>query len=365
MVIYTCPNCSKVFNRKSSFINHTENKKYPCNKNIYKSPIFTDFTETSPEVKINDEEFKVNSIQNDSEKAKFNCEHCEKYFKNKFTLERHQNGRCKVIKQNENKKKNQNNNQVNVDELDIDIKTKMILSILMNQNKKLIEEMNQIKDKHEKLEEENKEIKEENKEMKEKIKKVSNRVSNKIINSNNVTNQNTQNNTINNTNIILAHGKEDLSKIELDAIMSYMSTIKHKEIIPNITKHIYLNNKKPENKNFCVVDMARNKCKYYNGEKWLVGKTNEKIEKIFDNLHNMLTDPFEKENINKTIEFIKTNPKKFNEKWIRISNTYLKSLYDEDDKENVENKIKVLNELKLIFFNNKDEILQIQLEKIS
>ena len=59
----------------------------------------------------------------------------------------------------------------------------------------------------------------------------------------------------------------------------------------------------------------------------------------------MLTDPFDKENINKTIEFIKSNPKKFNEKWIKISNTYLKSLYDEDDKENMENKLKVLEEL--------------------
>ena len=60
-----------------------------------------------------------------------------------------------------------------------------------------------------------------------------------------------------------------------------------------------------------------------------------------------------KERINKTIEFIKANPKKFNEKWIKISNTYLKSLYDEDDKENIENKLKVLEELKLIFFKRK------------
>ena len=142
--------------------------------------------------------------------------------------------------------------------------------------------------------------------------------------------------------------------------MGYMSTFKHREIIPNITKYVYLNDKKPENKNFCVVDTARNKCKYFDGEKWVIGKTNDKVNKIFDNIHNMLTDPFEKENINKTIEFIKTNPKKFNEKWIKISNTYLKSLYDEDDKENMENKIKVLEELKLIFFNNKDEILKIK-----
>ena len=127
----------------------------------------------------------------------------------------------------------------------------------------------------------------------------------------------------------------------------------------NITKYVYLNDKKPENKNFCVVDTARNKCKYFDGKKWVIGKTTDKVTKIFDNIHNMLTDPFEKEHINKTIEFIKANPKKYNEKWIKVSNTYLKSLYDEEDKENMENKIKVLEELKLIFFNNKDEILKI------
>ena len=182
--------------------------------------------------------------------------------------------------------------------------------------------------------------------------------------SNNITTNtlNNQSNTINNT-IILAHGKEDLSKIELEAIMGYMSTFKHREIIPNITKYVYLNDKKPENKNFCVVDTARNKCKYFDGTKWVIGKTNDKVNKIFDNMHNMLTEPFEKENINKTIEFIKKYPKKFNEKWIKISNTYLKSLYDEDDKENMENKLKVLEELKLIFFNNKDEILKIKLKE--
>ena len=48
------------------------------------------------------------------------------------------------------------------------------------------------------------------------------------------------NNNSNNTINIIAHGKEDFSKIELDAIMTCLSTFKHKEIIPNITKHIYI-----------------------------------------------------------------------------------------------------------------------------
>ena len=316
---------------------------------------------------------KLQDIENNSAKSPVNdflppknidnldkkCEYCLMFFTRKDSLKKHLNGRCKIMKEQELiNKPSKENKMVNIDELDIDNKTKMILNMLMNQNKKLLEDMNK------KLLEEMNQIKEENKVMKEKINSIDKKKISKIINNNNTNSNNTQNNTQNNTvnNIILAHGKEDLSKIELEAIMSCMSTIKHKEIIPNITKHVYLNDLKPENKNFCVVDMARNKCKYYNGEKWMIGKTTDKIGKIFDNVHNMLTDPFEKENINKTIEFIKTNQKKFNEKWIKISNVYLKSLYDDDDKENMDNKLKVLDELKLIFFNHKDEILEIQLD---
>ena len=30
MITYTCEVCKKIFNRKSSYTNHTERKKYPC-----------------------------------------------------------------------------------------------------------------------------------------------------------------------------------------------------------------------------------------------------------------------------------------------------------------------------------------------
>jgi len=337
MVKYTCSICQKEFLKKYNYDMHTKNKKNSCKREVINcSELLQTPPDCSDSTVNNNKDFESNDIKN-----VYKCTICNSIFKKKFNLERHLNGRCISNKLKEN-------NLVNIDELDIDDKTKTILSILLNQNKKLIKE----------LREEMDEIKEKNKEMTEKISKINKKTINNNINTQN--NQNNQNNTIN--NVILAHGKEDLSKIDLETIMKCMSTIKHKEIIPSITKHVYLNDEKPENKNFCVVDMARNKCKYYNGKKWLVGKTTEKIDKIFDSIHNVLTDPFEKERINKTIEFIKANPKKFNEKWIKISNTYLKSLYDEDDKENMENKLKVLEELKLIFFNNKDEITKIKLE---
>jgi len=357
MVLYKCQNCLKEFKKKDDFIKHTERRKYPCiaiNINLQK---ITEINNKMPVLTEN--------------KNEHTCNKCNKTFVNIYSLKRHCDNYCKVKKEKEQIIEKTKNNQVNIEELDIDDKTKIILTILMNQNKKIIDEM---KEELNQIKEENKEIKTKNVKLEEVINKLDKKSSSKTINNtsnssktinntsndNSITNNNTQNNTINNNNtIILAHGKEDLSKIELEAIMGCMSTFKHREIIPNITKYVYLNDKKPENKNFCVVDTARNKCKYFDGKKWVVGKTNDKVTKIFDNIHNMLTDPFEKEHINKTIEFIKANPKKYNEKWIKVSNTYLKSLYDEEDKENMENKIKVLEELKLIFFNNKDEILKI------
>jgi hypothetical protein len=350
MVNYVCKNCLKEFKQKCHYIDHTEKRKKPCQQN---NEIIQNYSKLS----------KTNEILSKNEEILNKCNYCTKVFSNIYNLKKHQNGHCKVKKEKEQQIEKTKNNQVNIDELDIDNKTKIILTILMNQNKKIIDEM---KEELNQIKEENKEIKTKNVKLEEVINKLDKKIPSKTINNinndNSITNNNnTLNNTINNNNtIILAHGKEDLSKIELDTIMSCMSTIKHREIIPSITKHVYLNDKKPENKNFCVVDTARNKCKYFDGKKWVIGKTNDKVTKIFDNIHNMLTDPFEKEHINKTIEFIKANPKKYNEKWIKVSNTYLKSLYDEDDKENMENKLKVLEELKLIFFNNKDEILKLK-----
>jgi len=389
MVIYICPNCKRDFNRKSSFLYHVENKKKPCrlkdNINLINSASSSDLLRLAPsssEFAPNSSDFplantvceniNVLNVNNETkiEIPVFKCDTCEMVFKKKYNLVRHQNGRCKALEQTEEIKQleqikkptDRTSNMVNIDELDIDNKTKKILTILLGQNKKIIDEM---KNEMEKMKEENKEMKE--KMSKIKSKNTIKKINNNLVNTNNSTNTNTnnshnttnnQNNTINNT-IIVAHGKEKLDKIELETIMKCLSTIQYKDIIPNITRHVYLNDSKPENKNFCVVDMTRNKCKYHDGNKWLIGKTTEKINKIFDNLHILLTDPFEKENINKTIEFIRANPKKFNEKWIKISNAYLKNLYDEDDKENIENKLKILEEIKLIFFNNKDEILQL------
>jgi uncharacterized C2H2 Zn-finger protein len=352
---FKCIKCNKIFGKKHHLINHL-NKKFKCDeldiKLISNAPESSSTNITSSESNTNIDENKI-----------FKCEMCNMSFVKKYNLERHLNGRCKA--KNTIDEKFNENKMVNVDDLDVDDNTKLILSLFINQNKIILENIkNELRN----------ELK---KELEEQMGKLNTKSSKKTINNtntntncnnttNNTTNQNTLNtllnNNSNNTINIIAHGNEDISKIELDAIMTCLSTFKHKEIIPNITKHIYLNDTKPENQNFYVTDMSRNKCKFHDGKKWQIGKSSDKITKIFDNVHNVLTDPFEKENIEKTTAFIKANPKKYNPQFIKVANHYLKSLYDDDDKESIEDKAKVLEELKLIFFNNKEEIMRIKLK---
>jgi hypothetical protein len=140
----------------------------------------------------------------------------------------------------------------------------------------------------------------------------------------------------------------------------HLATQDFKSIIPNITKLIYINSMKPQNKNFRVVDLARNKCEFYDGKKWITGKTMDELIKIFENVNTVITDPFEEDKIYKTIKFIENNEelrKKSN--WINWSKNYCLSLWDENDKENVGKRNDILNEIKLIFYNNRDEILKL------
>lgn len=308
MVNHICTICQKSFSRKSDYIYHTEKKKNPC------QPIIT----TAPIAPIAPDLHHENEENND-------CKYCGVVFSRKFTLKRHLDGRCKK---------------------------KLELEGLNNED----------------------ETRKENKELKKKIeelqkmfyeftknnKTTNNKITNNTNNTDNSTNiqNNTQNNNI---NIILPHGKE-LEKIELKEVLDQMLTYDFNKMLPNLVKHIYLNKDKPENQNFVVNDMARNKCKYYNGEKWITGKANEKLLGIFENTNSLFVDPFDEPEAIKTVKFIREN-KKYADKYATIlkCKKYAKSLFDEWDKESMENRQKILDELKLIFYNHKEEILKIEI----
>ncbi len=310
MVIYTCQRCLKEFNKKCNYIDHTEKKKSPCQQILIQPS--------------NILQIPSNTLQMPTEKPSFICEHCDTSFTRKDNLSKHLKNSCKVKKEQDEKDKQLKLQAIQIQELKQQMEV-LIQHIDKKPGKRI---------------------------------KTQNNITN-----NNTTNTNTNsNNTINNNivnNIIVAHGSEDLSKIELQTIMEHLATIDYQNIIPKMVKHIYLNKNKPENKNFRIVDLARNKCEYHNGKKWVTGKSNEKILKIFDNVNTMLTEPFEKDKIIKTLEFIENNAElKKNSKFINISKNYCESLWDDDDKENIENKNNIINELKLIFYNYREEILK-------
>ena len=162
MVNYKCQLCQKNFLKKYNFEMHNKRKKLCViinNDLLLIPPNSSDNIANSSNnaIKYSDTSYDIKI---------FKCDICDTIFKKKFNLDRHLNGRCIGKKENTKLKLN---NQVNIDELDIDDKTKMILNILINQNKKLLEDMNKkLVDKMNQIKEENKEIKEENKEMKKK-----------------------------------------------------------------------------------------------------------------------------------------------------------------------------------------------------
>ncbi len=363
MFKYSCSVCDKGFNKISHYKDHMF-KKYSCQSNIIdiKNP---SQTLTTPHTLPSQKEETKNKKDN-------KCNNCGKCFTRIDNLRRHLQKYCdktkneKIINNVEDKKilntekditePTESNTIKDSEELneilknyDVDEQTKVILNVLFKQNKDLIKLNDKLTSKCDNLENEL-----------NKLKNKNNSTTNNVNNINNV--NNTINNTINNQNIILAHGSEDISNIDLKIVMEHLATLDFKSIVPNMTKHIYLNDSKPENKNFCVMDLTRNKCTYNDGKKWLVGKTDDKIIKIFDKVNNILTEPFDKDKLNKTIQFIQSN-KQFREKsdTIKYSKNYLLSLWDENDKENIENKSEIIDELKHIFFNNKDAILRIKL----
>ncbi len=321
MVKHICPNCSKEFKRKVDLTYHIEKKKNPCQQQIsIQLDNLQKFAGNLQDLQI---------LQNSSpiKKTKsISCEHCNKNFSSIYTLNRHIEANCKGKRNNEFG---------------------------------LAEENKQLKSQ---IDKQAKEI-EDLKKMFAEFSKSNKRISKKQINNTNSNNTNniTQNNQNNNINIILPYGKE-LEKIELNEVLDHMLTLNFKDMLQNLVKYIYLNDAKPENKNFVVNDLARNKCQYYNGEKWITSKANDEIVKIFENANSLFTDPFDRIEIEKTIEFIRKN-KKYSEKYSTIlkCKNYALSLFDETDKENIEKREELLSELKFIFYSHKDEILKIKL----
>jgi hypothetical protein len=316
MVNYTCPNCQKEFGKKYNFDMHTKNKKKPCNninttssQNLTTSSQNLTFLAEKNELSSVNVEFNKNTDSINNENT---CLYCGLVCKRKDNLKRHINNFCKVKKEKDDEKKKHD------DEI--------------NELKKLIEEQSK------------------------KIEKLSKKSKTKNINNIVVNNNNLDNST--KTVNLMAHGSEDFSKIELKSILNCLATEDFQGIIPNMAKQIFIDGTNPEFHNFKVLDISRNKSEFYDGKNWIVGKADDGLLKIFENVNNVLTEPFDKNKLEKTIKFIESNDElKKKTKWINWAKNYCNNLWSESDEEYMGERKLILEKLKLIFFNYKDQIL--------
>ena len=223
MVNYICPKCNKVFNRKSSYDNHTLNKKNPCDKSNFIVP--PKITKPPP----NPANFIENLLKEPEQLNKDNkciCTYCEKSFTRLDSLKKHLNSRCK--------------SKENHDELE-----------------KLKEDMKFLMENYKNIENENVNLKNKIIEI-ETIQKADNKNNTKNINNTQINNDNRQiNKGIIQNNFIVQFGEEDIDKIDLKEAMKTFLTSTGGNIVSNMLKYINLNTKYPENNNLCISDNAR------------------------------------------------------------------------------------------------------------
>lgn len=301
MVNYSCPKCNKVFNRKSTYVNHTENKKYPCdNSNLNVPPKPTEAPPKPTNLKdllLKEPKPNINNCI---------CMYCEKTFARPDSLQRHLNGRCK--------------SKENYDELE---KLKEDMKILFENYKNLQNNYQKIENNYQNLENENVNLKNEINEIKIIQKGGDKNNETQIINNTNNTNNKQINKgvIVNNTqNInIVQFGEENINDIDILEAMKIFFNSTGANIVSNIIHYLNLNLKYPQNNNICITDISREIVKMHNGKKFVYKKfknvKDEILNKAVKNTRKIVKKYEDDENIKKTED---------RKKKIKINETSLK-----------------------------------------
>jgi hypothetical protein len=375
MVLYTCLNCNKEFKKKSHYIDHTENKKKPCNNTN------TDINNNIPNVNqikpnVNQMIPNINqTIFKNTENCK--CNYCLKTFVNTSSLNRHLKDRCKVKKLDEEKKEEIFNKLIEKEEkfnilLESFEKMQKFTENLQKNYFEVQKSNEYLQKNYEYLEKNNKDLQKNNKDLQKQMKELKKETENKIKdctknydekikqvitkNINNTIN-NTVNNTDNSVKIIIPaeklvkFGNEDLTKIDHKDIINSMKNwqVTGYHVFIELLKLIHFNPKLPECQNIYMTDRNREKFMSYDGKIWELNdtalyETTQHIEK----LKNTYEEEFEIEiTKNKSVKHTIDKLNKFTDK------------YFEGDEEGNKNNdfIKLVNgQIMDYMYNHKDDI---------
>ena len=322
MVTYMCQKCNKIFKQKSHYVNHVENKKYPC---VYEPPNNSQIPLNNSQIPLNNSQIPLNTSRilnnivikdHNDDKNYIYCEYCNKEFTRKDNLTRHLNNYCK--------------------------------------SKQKTDEFDKLKQKYEEL-----------------LLKYDDMLKTKgITNSNNLNNSKNTTNTMNNshnTNLtnnsnitIYQFGKEDYSKITNNDILKSIMSSTGVGIPVALIEKMHFNNEYPEFKNVCITDINRKHALLWNGKKWLRKKYEKLGTEMLDRCLCLISDRMDE------LEELVTDKKTFSIKKKTIDRLEdIDSDYDDDFDENIikaniEDKknfrVFVSNKIEESLYNNKDII---------
>ena len=285
MVVFTCEKCNKIFNKKSTYVMHTEYKKKPCDgKNEIVAPILQKDNIFAPKLpkhhilapkipKNNDNIIDAETVNNKENVNKDElekeddinnnvnkCEYCNKTFIKLYGLQRH-NSRCKV-----------KNNIVEALKKENDIKNN-IVEELKKENDKKNEEILKLKNEVEKL-------------------------SNDILNKQTTVNNGTINNNNNNNNIqinIVNYGQEDFSKLDLTKILQYDNSF-----IEMVFRDIHCNPELPQYHNILLPSLTRYDILVKLNNEWLKRNKNDILKERYSTIREYIMELYDEESkINK------------------------------------------------------------------
>jgi len=337
-MVYKCDRCSKEFKGKTDYTRH-KNRKKPCNSidvndkkfkcskcnksytsngnltrhinnsHSCKSKLDKTLSNSYPKngkngkklSEFNPKQSEINpkTTGMDNLDKEFKCSYCFKTFTYNHNLKRHLKSRCKVKIETEKQKE----------------------EIFLN----LLDEMNIMKN-------EIKELKSENARLLTQP-NITNNTTNNTSNHNIVNNNNQ---TLNINLVAFGHeDKEQLSNLELYKIIK-----KGFKSIPEFVKVLHFDENKPENHNIYIPNMSRNYVMIFDGEKWGLVDSVDTIENIFDDGRNFLAE--RKDAIEKMLS----------DKNRRVLVKFDRFDHDIDHFPGKKNEI--LNDIKLILYNNRD-----------